>query len=50
MLLTVALVLFVLYLLGIVAFKVTAAAIHLVLFVAVVALIAHFVRKRAPAA
>lgn len=50
MLLTVALVLFVLYLLGVVAFHVTAGAIHLVLFIAVLALIAHFVRRRAPAA
>jgi hypothetical protein len=50
MLLTVALVLFVLYLLGVVAFKVTAAVIHLVLVLAVVAIVAHFVRRRAPAA
>lgn len=50
MLLTVAIVLFVLYVLGLVAFKITAVAIHLVLAIAVIALIAHFVRKRAPAA
>jgi hypothetical protein len=47
-LLTVALVLFVLYALGLVAFKITAGLIHLVLAIAVVALIAHFVRRRAP--
>lgn len=50
MLLTVALVLFVLYLLGILAFHVTAGIIHLVLVLAVVALVVHFVRGRAPAA
>ena len=48
MLLAVALVVFVLYVLGLVVFKITAAIIHLALFVAVLALIAHFVRKRAP--
>lgn len=50
MLLTIALVLFVLYLLGFLAFHITAGAIHLVLFIAVIALVAHFVRGRAPAA
>lgn len=50
MLLTVALVLFVLWALGFLAFHVTVAAIHLLLFLAVIALIAHFVRGRAPAA
>jgi hypothetical protein len=48
MLLTVALLLFVLYLLGVVAFKVTAGVIHLLLVIAVVAIVAHFVRRRAP--
>ena len=44
MLLTIALVLVVLWLLGFLAFKVTATAIHLVLILAVIALIMHFVR------
>lgn len=46
MLLTVAIVLFVLWALGFLAFHVTVAAIHIVLFLAVIALIAHFVRGR----
>ncbi len=50
MLLTAAIVLAVLWLLGFIVFKVTAAVIHLALFVAAVALIAHFVRGRAPRA
>ena len=50
MLLTIALVLFVLWALGFLAFHVTVGAIHLVLALAVIALIAHFVRGRAPAA
>lgn len=48
MLLTVAIVLFVLWALGVVAFKVTAGIIHLALVIAVVALVVHFVRRRAP--
>lgn len=50
MLLTIAIVLFVLYALGLLAFHITAGVIHLVLAIAVIALIAHFVRGRAPAA
>jgi len=49
-LLTVAIVLAILWALGFVVFKVTAGVIHLVLFIAVIALIAHFVRGRAPRA
>lgn len=48
MLLTIAIVLVVLWLLGVVAFKVTATVIHLVLIIAVIALVMHFVRGRAP--
>lgn len=48
MLLTIAIVLIVLWLLGVVAFKVTAAFIHLVLVIAVIALVVHFMRGRAP--
>ena len=48
MLLTIALVLIVLWLLGFLAFKVTATAIHLLVIVAVVVLIMHFVRGRRP--
>jgi hypothetical protein len=47
-LLTIAIVLVVLWLLGVVAFKVTATVIHLVLIIAVIALVMHFVRGRAP--
>lgn len=43
---TVALVLALLWLLGVVAFKVTATLIHILLLVAVVALVLHFVRGR----
>jgi membrane-bound ClpP family serine protease len=46
MLATIAIVLFVLWLLGVVAFKVTAFAIHLLLIAAVVMLVLHFVRGR----
>ena len=46
MLLTVAIVLFVLWALGFLAFHVTVAAIHLVLLLAVIALVMHFVRGR----
>ena len=45
MLLTVALILFVLWLLGVVVFKVTAAVIHLLLFAAVVVTVAQLVRR-----
>ena len=48
MLLTIAIVLIVLWLLGVVAFKVTATVIHLVLIIAVIALVMHFMRGRAP--
>ncbi len=48
MLLYVALAIFVLWVLGVIVFKVTAAIIHLALFVAVLALVAHFVRRRVP--
>ena len=44
--LAVAILLFVLWALGFLAFKVTVGAIHLLLVLAVVALIAHFVRGR----
>jgi Family of unknown function (DUF5670) len=46
MLATIAIVLFVLWLLGVVAFKVTAFAIHLLLILAVIMLVLHFVRGR----
>jgi hypothetical protein len=46
MLATIAIVLFVLWLLGVVAFKVTAFAIHLLLIAAVVMLVLHFIRGR----
>ena len=48
MLLTIALVLFVLWALGFLAFHVTVGAIHVVLAIAVILLIMHFVRGRAP--
>ncbi len=48
MLLYLALAVFALWLLGVVVFKVTAAVVHLALFVAVLALVAHFVRRRVP--
>jgi hypothetical protein len=50
MLLTVAIVLFVLWALGFLAFNVASGLIHVALFLAVVAIIAHFVRARAPRA
>jgi hypothetical protein len=46
MLLTIALVLVVLWVLGFIVFHVAAGAIHLLLFIAVVAVIWHFVRGR----
>lgn len=46
MLLAIAIVLFVLWLLGFIAFHVTSGLIHLALIVAVIALIAHFVTGR----
>ena len=48
MLLTIALILAVLWALGFLAFHVTAGVIHLVLAIAVILLILHFVRGRAP--
>lgn len=50
MLMTIALVLLVLWVLGVVAFKVTAGVIHLVLLIAVVMFVLHFIRGRAPRA
>ena len=50
MLMTIALVLLVLWVLGVVAFKVTAGFIHLVLIIAAIMLVMHFVRGRAPRA
>ena len=44
---TIALILAVLWLLGVFAFKVTAGIIHLLLVIAVIAIIIHFVRGRA---
>ena len=46
MLLAIAIVLFVLWLLGFVAFHVASGLIHLALIVAVIALIAHFLTGR----
>ena len=48
MLLTIAIVLFVLWALGFLVFHVAVGAIHLVLALAVLAIIMHFVRGRAP--
>ena len=48
MLLTIAIVLAVLWALGFLVFNVAAGVIHLVLALAVIAIIAHFVRRRAP--
>jgi hypothetical protein len=48
MLLTIALILAVLWALGFLAFHVTTGVIHLVLAIAVIMLILHFVRGRAP--
>lgn len=47
MLMTIAVVLLVAYLLGLFAFKVTAGLIHIVLVIAVIMFILHFVRGRA---
>lgn len=47
MLLTIAIVLFVLWALGFLAFHVTFAAIHLLLVIGVIALIVHFIRGSA---
>jgi hypothetical protein len=47
MLATIAIILFVLWLLGVVAFHVTAFAIHVLLIIAVIMLVLHFVRGRA---
>jgi hypothetical protein len=44
MFLTLAIILFVLWLLIVVAFKVTKGIIHLVLLIAIIAIIVHFVR------
>lgn len=46
MLLTIGIILAVLWLLGLVAFHVTTGFIHLVLLVAVVLLVVHFIRGR----
>jgi hypothetical protein len=46
MLATIAIVLFVLWLLGVVAFHVTAFAIHILLVIAVIMIVLHFVRGR----
>jgi hypothetical protein len=46
MLLTIAIILIIAWLLGLVAFKVTAGFIHLVLVIAVILLVLHFVRGR----
>jgi hypothetical protein len=48
MLATIAIVLLVLWVLGFVVFKVTATVIHLLIILAVVALVMHFMRGRAP--
>lgn len=47
MLMTIGIILLVLYLVGLLAFKVTAGLIHLVLVIAVIMIIVHFVRGRA---
>lgn len=48
MLLTIGIILLIAYLLGLVAFKITAGFIHLVVVIAVILIIMHFVRgKRA---
>jgi hypothetical protein len=48
MLLTIAIVLLALWALGFLAFNVVGGAIHLLLAVAVIIAIAHFVRRRTP--
>ena len=45
---TIAIVLLVLWVLGFVVFKVTAGLIHILIIIAVIALVMHFVRGRAP--
>jgi Family of unknown function (DUF5670) len=50
MLLGLALALFVIWLLAFVVFHVVVGMIHLLIFLAVIALIAHFVRGRGPGA
>ena len=50
MFLTIALVLFVIWALCVLAFKITAGAIHLIVVIAVIAFIVHFVRGRGPRA
>ena len=49
MLLTIAIILAVLWALGFLAFHVTAGVIHLLLVIAVIVLIIHFVRRRGTA-
>jgi hypothetical protein len=46
MLATIAIILFILWLLGVVAFHVTVFAIHLLLIIAVIMIVLHFVRGR----
>jgi hypothetical protein len=46
MFLTIALVLFVIWVLCLLVFKITAGAIHLIVVIAVIAFIVHFVRGR----
>ena len=46
MFLTIALVLFVIWVLCLLVFKITAGAIHLIVAIAVIAFIVHFVRGR----
>lgn len=48
MLMTIAIVLLVLWLLGFFAFNVGSALIHLLIVLAVIAIVMHFVRGRAP--
>lgn len=48
MLLTIGLVLAVIWLLCVLVFKVAAGAIHLILVIAVIAIVANFVRRKAP--
>ena len=50
MFLTIALVLFVIWALCLLVFKITAGGIHLIVVIAVIALIVHFVRGRGPQA
>ncbi len=44
MFLTIAIILLILWLLGVFAFRITKGVIHLVLIIAIIALIVHFVR------